>query len=214
MELDKKGITLVEIIVSIVLISIVLIFLAILLVDVKDMNDSSKNNSTYLINKSLLTKLIEQDLINDEDNSITILSCSVKNDIYTGYTQVGGNLNFNECLKISFTENDYAFIGIYYIESQSSYVFSYIHDGVIKKTEKISEFEKYNVGSDGNLKNTNLGINVTYVGTTNDIETKYYNEVLGSLFLGKKAIVINIPMIGSDGKDYTISIPFYGQVTI
>lgn len=214
MELDKKGITLVEIIVSIVLISIVLIFLAILLVDVKDMNDSSKTNSTYLINKSLLTKLIEQDLINDEDNSITISSCSVKNDIYTGYTQVGGNLNFNECLKISFTENDYAFIGIYYIESQSSYVFSYIHDGVIKKTEKISEFEKYNVGIDGNLKNANLKMNITYVDTNNDLITKYYDNISGSSNLGKKAIVINIPMIGSDGKDYTISIPFYGQVTI
>ena len=51
--MNKKGMTLVEIIISIALISIVLIFLFSLLVNVRDINSSSEVNTTYLINKAL-----------------------------------------------------------------------------------------------------------------------------------------------------------------
>ena len=62
MKLNNKGITLIEIIISIVLVSIVLIFLFTLLISVKDMNTESEVNSTYLINKSLILKNIEEDI--------------------------------------------------------------------------------------------------------------------------------------------------------
>ena len=86
MKLNKKGITLTEIIISIALISIVLIFLFSLLILVKDINDESEVNSTYLINKSLILKNIENDL--RKASSLTLRSCGtdgIKNNIYSSY---------------------------------------------------------------------------------------------------------------------------------
>ena len=66
MKLNNKGITLVEIIISIALISIVLLFLFSLLVTVNDMNNESEVNTTYLITKSLILKNIEDEKYIDQ----------------------------------------------------------------------------------------------------------------------------------------------------
>ena len=61
---NNKGMTLVEIIISIALISILLLFLFMLLVTVNDINTESEVNSNYLINKSLILNEIPPFLLN------------------------------------------------------------------------------------------------------------------------------------------------------
>ena len=206
--MNKKGMTLVEIIISIVLISIVLIFLFSLLITVKDINDESEVNSTYLINKSLILKNIEEDLSNAD--LVYLGSCEIT-DFYNEYGKedyfkdkdnkdLDDKFKVSKCIKFIYNaeETDVAHLGIYYYKSKESYVISYIH-GDVKATRILPDFEKTpSVYSDpsGNylLK-----------------EWKYNNEsISGTIPLDKdKFHVINIPIIGPDGKDYSINISYY-----
>ncbi len=201
MKLNKKGMTLVEIIISIALISIVLIFLFSLLVDVKDMNDEASINSDYLINKALILKNIEEDL--DGSDSLTLNTCTI-NDFYTAYDTYKDDLEVkqkaNECISFDFKDNK-AYLGIYYYKNKNSYVISYIH-GDTKATRLLPEFEKYNV-KDGNIKS---GFEIKYSNSNGII-----NEIITSEKILDKDIFhkIEIPIIGSDGKDYSILISYY-----
>ena len=219
MKLNKKGITLVEIIISIALISIVLIFLFSLLVDVKDMNDEASINSDYLINKALILKNIEEDL--DKADSLKLNACEI-NDFYTTYPKkinitsmtpyfvkeanedanVIKKRQANECIRFDFGNSDIAYLGIYYYKNKDSYVISYIH-GNTKATRLLPEFEKYNVDNSGNIKS---GFEIKYSnsnGTTNEKITS--EKILDKNIFHK----IEIPIIGSDGKDYSILISYY-----
>lgn len=205
MKLNKKGMTLVEIIISIALISIVLVFLFSLLVDVKDMNDEASINSDYLINKALILKNIEEDL-DKATTELKINTCEIGN-FYTTYDTYKNDLEVkqkaNECINFDFGDSK-AYLGIYYYKNKDSYVISYIH-GDTKATRLLPEFEKYNV-KDGkikdefkikysNLDNTTDTTNVPITG-----EMKLENDIFHK---------IEIPIIGSDGKDYSILISYY-----
>lgn len=222
MELNKKGITLVEIIISIALISIVLIFLFSLLVDVKDMNDEASINSDYLINKALILKNIEEDL--SKENNVTLNTCEI-NDFYTTYPKnvdipsttsyfvketnedadVIKKRQANECISFVFGNDDIAHLGIYYYKNKNSYVISYIH-GNTKATRLLPEFEKYNVYLDED-KNVKKRFIIKYSNSNNPTtresiigEKKLENDIFHK---------IEIPIIGSDGKDYSILISYY-----
>lgn len=203
MKLNKKGMTLVEIIISIALISIVLVFLFSLLVDVKDMNDEASINSDYLINKALILKNIEEDL--DGADSLTLNTCEI-NDFYTTYDTYKNDLEVkqkaNECISFDFKANK-AYLGIYYYKNKNSYVISYIH-GDTKATRLLPEFEKYNVDKDNGIIKSGFEIKYSNSnGTTNEIITS--EKILDKNIFHK----IEIPIIGSDGKDYSILISYY-----
>lgn len=204
MKLNKKGITLVEIIISIALISIVLIFLFSLLVDVKDMNDEADLNSTYLINKSLMLKNIEEDL--DKADSLTLNTCQIS-DFYTTYNTYKDSLEdkqkASECIKFIFNDDNsnVAHLGIYYYQDKSSYVISYIH-GNKKATRLLPEFDKYNV-KDAKIK---AGFEIKYSNSNGITNEKITSEKILDKNIFHK---IEIPIIGSDGKDYSILISYY-----
>lgn len=211
---NNKGMTLVEIIIAIALISIVLLFLFALLVTVNDINTESEVNSSYLINKSLILKNIEDDL--SKASSVTLSTCSIGN-FYTNYTvPTEKKYKVNQCIALTYYDEtntqigEKAYIGLYYYSNKSSYVISYIH-GNIKATRLLNEYEKYNVNqSTGSLKDDKFKIK--YVNA-NDV-SKYYNSLgtSGSSTTGFHKIVV--PIIGPDEKDYSIIISYYGTVTI
>lgn len=221
MKLNNKGITLIEIIISIVLVSIVLIFLFTLLISVKDMNTESEVNSTYLINKALILKNIEEDL-GKETEKITLQNCNI-HDFYTSYPEpininVGNSYYMQEstdtvemkkkrlaqeCIKFHFqSTNDDAYLGIYYYKNKNSYVISYIHKNT-KTTRFLPEFEKYNVDDDGNIRD-NFKIKYSNMNNTTS------QPVNGNIELTKDIFhKITIPIIGNDDKDYSIIISYY-----
>ena len=212
--MNKKGMTLVEIIISIALISIVLIFLFSLLVNVRDINSSSEVNTTYLINKALILKNIEEDLSKKEGTEITVKKCDIT-DLYSNYGNGDSYFNnkdenkANECIEFNFGGSDIARLGIYYYKNKDSYVISYIHDS-IKATRLLPDFAKFNVTDEkinfdikySNSNNYNCvltGNNPYCVTTTNN--DKFYHK-------------IEIPIIGDDEKDYSILISYYGILNI
>ena len=212
--MNKKGMTLVEIIISIALISIVLIFLFSLLVNVRDINSSSEVNTTYLINKALILKNIEEDLSKKEGTEITVKKCDIT-DLYSNYGNGDSYFNnkdenkANECIEFNFGGSDIARLGIYYYKNKDSYVISYIHDS-IKATRLLPDFDKFNVTDEkinfdikySNSNNYNCvltGNNPNCVTTTNN--DKFFHK-------------IEIPIIGDDEKDYSILISYYGILNI
>ena len=229
MKLNNKGITLIEIIISIALISIVLIFLFSLLVTVNDMNDDAEVNSTYLINKALILKNIEEDL-SKETNEIIVKNCNI-NDFYTAYPsdiennsgdyfnqeddknlpqdkkdKVQNARKASECIRITYSDNTYGYLGIYYYKNKESYVISYIH-GNVRATRILPDFEKYNI--DGrDIKNKLKLVNY------NNTSCKYSNITNNCSNNDPGFYKIEVPIIGSDGKDYTILISYYGKVTV
>lgn len=221
MKLNKKGMTLVEIIISIALISIVLIFLFSLLVDVKDMNDEASINSDYLINKALILKNIEEDL--DGSDSLTLSTCEIGN-FYTTYDTYKNDLEVkqkaSECIKFTFDNDDskVAYLGIYYYKNKNSYVISYIH-GDTKATRLLPEFEKYNVDKQNGIiksafeiKYSNSDDQTTECNLNGNDEEKKCNFIKNNTAnsLGENIFhKIEIPIIGSDGKDYSILISYY-----
>lgn len=219
---NNKGMTLVEIIISIALISIVLLFLFMLLITVNDINDESEVNSSYLINKSLILKNIEEDL--SKASSITLSTCDVKTDIYGNYNSSPSpyftdkdnnskdNLKANKCIKINYNDgSDVAKIGIYYYKNKNSYVISYIH-GNVKATRLLTDFEKYNVTVNedhtADLKND---FEIVLGNTDNSCGSNLSECSTSSDDIFSK---ITIPIIGPDEKDYSIIISYYGTVTI
>lgn len=205
MKLNKKGMTLVEIIISIALISIVLVFLFSLLVDVKDMNDEASINSDYLINKALILKNIEEDLYKTT-TELKINTCEIGN-FYTTYDTYKNDLEVKqkayECISFDFGDSK-AYLGIYYYKNKNSYVISYIH-GDTKATRLLPEFEKYNVDKDNGIIKS--GFEIKYSNSSGT--TKLYNEI-NAITLDKDIFhKIEIPIIGSDGKDYSILISYY-----
>lgn len=234
---NNKGMTLVEIIISIVLISIVLLFLFALLVTVNDINTESEVNSSYLINKSLILKNIEEDL--SKAKSIKLSKCEVSN-FYTSYNTLSltnDDYKISQCIALRYKytpgtlnvdsegwEIDdsgapkYAYVGLYYYSNKSSYVISYIH-GNIKATRLLDKYEKYNVNDgklDDNFKiNINLGSGNTCDACTYDKNVNDCNSSLNcSSQTEDKFSTITIPIIGPDEKDYSIIISYYGKVTI
>ena len=77
MKLNKKGVTLVELVVSISLISIVLVFLLRLLIQLREMDDKSLKMLEYQEKTSLIIKYV-QDEIKDYNDCTFKLSNSLK----------------------------------------------------------------------------------------------------------------------------------------
>ncbi len=203
--MNKKGMTLVEIIISIALISIVLVFLFSLLVTVNDMNDEADINSTYLINKSLILRNIEDDL--SKANKVNISTTCTNGEIdgiqsfYSSYNVSEYEIKYqaSECIQFEYTINDgendiksTAYLAIYYYQPKEEYVISYIH-GNTKATRILPEFEKYNVNqTNGKIKE--------------NFEIKYETQ--------NNFHKITVPIIGNDGKDYSILISYYGTMSV
>lgn len=245
MKLNNKGMTLVEIIISIALISIVLLFMFSLLINVNDMNISSNINSTYLVNKALIIKNIEEDI--RDANKIEIYGCKNEDTGQEGirsfYTSYGHATNYfynasgveestlkaNMCLEFHLTKNgvdEISYLGIYYYKAREFYVISYINPTQnIKATRELPDYIDYNVEGD-KLKFIN-GSSAKYIfkysylsniSTSTTLSKKYDALIIGGVSLSSTAsstrfAVISIPIIGSDGKDYTINIPLSPKMT-
>ena len=96
---NKKGMTITEIVVSVVLVSIVLVFLLNLLITVKKYTDDNQSESNLLINQSIITKEIEKDI---KDYSLSGISTCTATDLASGILPYGADQGNLYCLKLVF----------------------------------------------------------------------------------------------------------------
>lgn len=106
---NQKGVTIVEIVVSVALISLVIIFIFNLMITVKNINDDSNSSSTNIINQNIIIRKVQADF---KDLELTkVDSCSsddIKNLMVSNYNQ-----KTSYCLKLSYVGGEVGYL-IYY----------------------------------------------------------------------------------------------------
>lgn len=238
MKLNNKGMTLIEIIISIALISIVLIFIFSLLITVNEMNEKSEANNTYLLSKAMVIKFIEEDI--KGATSITLGRCekdsstgvSVFLGSYSSQTFDNNKQKASMCIEFSYNKAGVgqpytSYLALYYKDnidpSKKVFNISYIsednpateeNEDSINSTESFPNFEENNINnssefmnpptiiySDGtdkktiSLTSTSSGLKEYYLASPSTFTNNYF--------------IIKIPIIGDDGLDYTMYIPFH-----
>jgi len=195
MRLNNKGITLVEIIVSVALISIVLIFLFSLLIQVNNENADNEVKSSYLVNQSTFIKQIEEDFLdykllygeNCDDYGINVYKSSGETSENTIYLP-----RWNEddeqfkCLKFELEDSNYnyAFLFLYKREDDKT-ILSYYRDD-FKQSVELEEF-------DWDMNVDNNGYQLSVSATNNENNMYAYS----------------LPIIGPDSNDYSINLSYY-----
>lgn len=209
MKLNNKGITLVEIIISVALISIVLIFLFSLLIQVNNENADNEIKSSYLVTQSTFIKQIEEDFIEYkfqngyECSSIDSLTSETDSStlhlsrILTGTAviQKAGTKGNVKCLRFEFdpdSEYTYAYLFIYKREDVTTAtsgdyqtILSY-YRGDFKQSVELEDFD----WDEDNYDQT---------------DTKY-NANCKSDYNGFKSCTL--PIIGPDSNDYSINLSY------
>ena len=195
MKLNNKGITLVEIVISVALISIVLIFLFNLLIQVNNENADNEVRSSYLVNQSTFIKQIEEDFIeyklkNGEectasDVSKTNATAAVylpnikDNNIDLDYNSSANNI---KCLKFTYDDDSNAFLFLYK-KTDTTNINEYItilsyYRGDFRQSVELEDFDW-----DSNKLDVVVNDSVPY---------KAYS----------------LPIIGPDSNDYSINLSY------
>lgn len=125
--MNKKGMTLVEIIVSISLVTIVLVFLINLLITVKNFDNDTQNSSEMLINQAVITREVQKDFM--DYGLVGVSACSASDITPNGImSPVPSGASNIYCLKFTF-DNTLVTDNIGYLLS-----YSYEYDGTHEKT--------------------------------------------------------------------------------
>lgn len=106
---NQKGVTIVEIVVSVALISIVILFIFNLMVTLKNINDDNNSSSTNIINQNIIIKKVQADF---KDITLNGVSACGSDDI-SKIMVSNYNKNTYYCLKLTYESSDVGYL-IYY----------------------------------------------------------------------------------------------------
>ncbi len=189
MELNNKGITLVEIIVSVALISVVLIFLFYMLIQVNNENADNELRSSYLVNQASFIKQIEEDFIDYKLESITN-ECDIEKNSgeTTKDTLYLANINNTsevKCLKFIYEDSliDYGYLFLYQREVNENLLptLSYYRGDGFRQSVELEDYTWDESTS-----------------ATSDTDT----------FSDCSLFTASIPIIGPDNNDYSINLSY------
>lgn len=184
--MNKKGMTIVEIIVSVSLVSIVLVFLFNIIITVNNSNAKMKNKSNLLINKGIIIKEVENDFLSLGLNGIKYCTSTelTETDLKKRIIPSGTETNSNfYCLKLEYklAPNEPGYL-IYYKQSVDNII------GYIRGTKRILRHTtQIPTGEDGIVKKWCYNTRAKY-----------------SCFVN-----INMPVIGDNGENYSIDLSYY-----
>lgn len=180
--MNKKGITLVEIIISVSLISIVLLFLFNLLIQVNNENSDNEVKSSYLVNQATFIKQIEEDFLEYEfksgSSSCTVIKSSGTTSKDKLYLPKKKNNNI-KCLKFIFGDTTYSYAYLFLYEREDNKTILSYYRGDFKQSVELEEF---------NWSDNTYSVSASNLG----------NEYAFSL-----------PIIGPNGNDYSINLSYY-----
>ena len=212
--MNNKGVTIVEILLSIIIMSIVLIILFSMLSNVRNEDEKNQIKSQYVVNQSLIVQAIEEDIINYGVKSVE--ECSLYNVDLSSNNINQKYRNDFKCLRINYA-SDYltdniGFLMIYnyynnydpvknYEGSESSWMTRYVR-GHYDGTEVKDNWRTLTTASN------NLPDQVDLSG---EITVKYTNMALSSN--NSNAVLINIPIKNPNGDHYDINLSFLYTTT-
>ena len=125
--MNKKGLTLVEIIVSIGLISIVMVFLFQIIMTIKNANDRQNEKTDVLITTTIITREVEKDLESfglDKDENTNLpekpTKCELTNIENTRNNIIPNTATNIKCLKITYDDSK--------VKNNEGYILYYTND--------------------------------------------------------------------------------------
>ncbi len=207
--MNKKGMTLVELITSLVLISLVLIFMLNLLATVQNYSVQNQTKSDLLINQAVIVKAIEKDINElglvgvsictpedfEKERKYSVLpACPSNNPSCYRDEEYMKNLNLY-CLKLTFNNDD--------LDDNEGFLLQYTYD----YSDKINddgehEISKKNVvgykrGNNQNIRESSISMNPNnYKGTvTSSCKDKVSSNC---------SLKITMPILDEDGNNYDI----------
>lgn len=199
MKLNTKGISLVEIIISITLISIIIVFILSVLINIRSEDQESKELSQLKLNQALITKEIHTDFI--ERELIGIESCedgvTREDDSVRSYIKTSNNSlttsGTSYCIKLIYNpakgEDNIGYL-LYY---------SYLYK---EGTEKVI-VTGYRRGDKSVIRETQTAIDSSNYGNAN-INCSLNNSNLC-------IITLNMPILAKNGDDYGINLSYISE---
>lgn len=193
--MNKKGMTLVEIIVAISLISVVMIFLFQVLITVTNGNKRNNTKSKTLISKAVVMKAVEHDL-----DTFGLKDSSSVNNCYENFTNLGiSDDAINQIMPASARTNYYYCVKLTYNDANVKYNEGYIL--FYQNNER--GFLAYKRGK-GNVLETQIVREIDAIpknsGTSNLI------KIVGDSNL--YSLKIDIPIIVDDGNNYDLALNY------
>ncbi len=144
---NNKGMTIVEIIVSLVLISVILIFLMNLLITVQNYSIQDQNATDLLINKAVITKAIEKDM--NEYKLSSVGPCLEADLTKTRrYPLLPNSFNNLYCLKLTFADES--------LDESEGFLIAYSYNYA---TNAIKNVIGYKRGSNQTIRETKVLMN-------------------------------------------------------
>ena len=203
----NKGITIVEILLSIIIIGAVLIILYSLLISVRKDNDANQMHAQYLINQANYTQIIEEDITN---YGVSLVSACDLYDIDMDSFNINSQYRKNfKCIRINYAA-DYLVDNIGFI---MIYNYNYKYDVTDDKSlvgKESAWMIRYTRGhfKDGKWVPLNSRMN-QFPDDINldDSVTVKFNRT-SPLVSTIDGAVINIPVSSNDGVHYDINLPF------
>ena len=185
---NNKGMTIVEIIVSITLVSIVLVFMLNLLITVKNFQNQSQNVSDLLINQALLTREIENDFKDYVLKGVSV--CDDSDFAKTGYLRP---------IPSSMSKSD-----------GSIYCLKLIYDETLVN-DNIGYLVQYNFDSNSGVIGYKRSSNQV-LRQTSYISNSYSGSVVSSCSSSSGSVdcslKITLPVIGNDDNNYDVVLTY------
>lgn len=197
--MNKKGLTLIEIIVSIALISIVMVFLFQIVITIKNANDRQNNSSNNKVSVLIITREVQKDLDSFGLENTPIANCDFDDNSNNIVPATASKVN---CVKILYDSNNAKNNEGYilYYENNNKYFLAYKRGkGNVIETQTVREISVE--------PQDDLDINISKVGNDNDYSVKINLPIrdnenkydLNLNYIYTKKTKNNVKIINEDG---------------
>lgn len=187
--MNKKGMTLVEIIVSISLVTVILAFLINLLITVKDFDNNTQNASEMLINQAVITREAQKDFI--DYGLVGVSACTSEDVTARGLlSPVPSGATNIYCLKFTYDSS--------LVTDNIGYLLSYTYNYDGTNTKSVIGYKR---GTNQAMRDAYTTLNpATRKGTvSSSCSTQDYS---------KCSLRIDLPVIDNNLNDYSITLTY------
>lgn len=232
MTRKKNGMTIVEVLISILLISIVVALLFNMLIQIRNEDVDNSIQSNFLLSQAMFTKTIEEDAINYGVSRVS--SCNLTDANISVELLNSAYANDFKCIKIEYaadyTEDNIGFLMVYNtfekydvvngkyqgIQDTSSWMIQYIR-GHYERDQSNNmlgdpnySINKPNVSSWKSLTQTmrSLPADIDMSNTSYINYTAAPSSTIGGLITNYNAANLVVPIVNPDGEHYDINVAF------
>ena len=187
--MNNKGMTLVEIIVSISLVTVILVFLINLLITVKNYDNNTQNSSELLNNQAIITKEVQKDFMDYGLKEVKV--CDASDVSYTSMlSPVPSGASNVYCLKLIYDSTN--------VTDNIGYLLSYSYNYT----------EDNNKSVIGYKRGTNQVMREAYANMNPSVNKGSVSSSCTGSMDSKCSLKITLPVIDDDLNDYSIVLTY------